>query len=90
MPPEDLPDIERRGLAAFVRRFPQVHQLIGLLGNALFITGSAFFLLQQQHTGLLAFLAGSIGMFVGQLGEIIRGLGRRRLERYDVDPWSGR
>ena len=31
-------------------------------------------------------LAGSVGMFVGQLGEIIRGLGRRRLERYDVDP----
>lgn len=89
MPPEDLPQLERRGLAAFVRRFPQVHQGIGLLGNALFITGSVFFLLQQQHTGTLAFLAGSIGMFVGQLGEIIRGLGRRRLERYDVDPSSG-
>lgn len=89
MTPEDLPQLERRGLAAFVRRFPQVHQGIGLLGNALFITGSVFFLLQQHHTGTLAFLAGSFGMFVGQFGEIIRGLGRRRLERYDVYPSSG-
>lgn len=89
MTSNELPELERRGLAAFVRRFPQVHQGIGLLGNALFITGSALFLAQQQHLGLLAFLVGSIGMFVGQLGEIVRGLGRRRLERYDVDPRSG-
>lgn len=65
-----------------VRRFPQVHRAIGLLGNALFITGSVLFLAQKQHLGLLAFLGGSIGMFVG-------GLGRRRLERYEPDRYLG-
>lgn len=72
-----------------VRRFPQVHRAIGLLGNALFITGSVLFLAQKQHLGLLAFLGGRIGMFVGQLGEIVGGLGRRRLERYEPDRYLG-
>ncbi len=85
----ELPEYERRGVAAFVRRFPQVHQGIGLLGNALFIAGSVLFLVQEQHLGNLAFLSGSVGMFVGQLGEIVRGLGKRRLERHDVDPVTG-
>ena len=84
---DDLHELERRGLLAFVRRFPQVHQGLGLLGNALFVTGSVLFLLGERHPAILAFLAGSIGMFVGQLGEILRGLGQRRLERYvPADP----
>ena len=84
-----LPKIERRSLAAFVRRYPYVHQGIGLLGNALFITGSVLFLVQRQPVGVVAFLSGSICMFIGQLGDIMRGLGRRRLRRHDLDPWSG-
>lgn len=84
-----LPKIERRGLAAFVRRYPYVHQAIGLLGNALFITGSVLFILQRQPMGVIAFLSGSICMFVGQLGDIMRGLGSRRLQRHDLDPLSG-
>jgi hypothetical protein len=89
MADRELPDYERRGLAAFVRRYPQLHQGIGLLGNALFIAGSVFFLLQEQHWGVLAFLSGSVAMFIGQLGDIVRGLGRRRLEHHNIDPWSG-
>lgn len=84
-----LPEYERRGLAAFVRRYPQVHQGIGLLGNALFIAGSVLFVVERQDVGVFAFLSGSIGMFVGQLGDIVRGLGKRRLERHDVDPVTG-
>jgi len=57
--------------------------------NALFVTGSVLFLSQERGLGLLAFLTGSVGMFLGQLGEIIGGLGRRGLERFDRDPWAG-
>lgn len=77
---------ERHALGAFVRRFPRVHLAIGLLGNALFITGSALFITQHQDVGTWFFLAGSIGMFIGTLGELVRQLGRHRLARYDVDP----
>ena len=85
-----LPNIERRGIAAFVRQYPYVHQGIGLLGNALFITGSVLFIVQRQDVGVLAFLSGSICMFIGQFGEVMRGLGKRRLRRHDLDPRSGK
>ena len=65
-----LPKIERRSLAAFVRRYPYVHQGIGLLGNALFITGSVLFLVQRQPVGVVAFLSGSICMFIGNIWHI--------------------
>ena len=48
MPPNDLPELERRGLAVLVRRFPRSIKGIGLLGNALFITGSVLFLLRER------------------------------------------
>lgn len=81
-----MPRPERHALGAFVRRFPQVHLAIGLLGNALFITGSLLFITQHQDAGTWFFLAGSIGMFLGTLGELVRQLSRHRLARYDVDP----
>lgn len=81
-----MPRPERHALGAFVRRFPQVHLAIGLLGHALFITGSVLFITQHQDVGTWFFLAGSIGMFLGTLGELVRQLGRHRLARYDVDP----
>ena len=88
MASEELPEPERKGLAIWVRRFPQVHLGIGLTGNALFVVGSILFLAKQQHVGLYFFLTGSIGMFLGQLGEVIRYAGRHRLRRFDIDPWG--
>lgn len=84
---QELREVERRGLMAFVRRFPQVHLAIGLLGNGLFITGSLMFLTGHQRLGVYTFLAGSCGMFLGSLGEVLRSLGRRRLRgRHGEDP----
>jgi len=63
-----------------------VHQGIGLFGNALFVVGSVLFILQRQDVGLWFFLTGSVGMFVGSLGNLIRVQGRRTLKRRDIDP----
>lgn len=79
-----------------MRRFPQVHLLIGLLGNAVFIAGTALFMAQRQDVGVYFFLAGSCGMFLASLGEVLRAAGRRSLAQHDVDPhdprppWSDR
>lgn len=86
MSTEDLPRTQRRGIALFVRRFPQVHLGIGLLGNALFIIGTVLFMAENEDVGTYFFLVGSCGMFLGTLGEAMRVAGRRRLARYDVDP----
>ena len=86
MPDEQLPRPERHALAAFVRRYPQAHLGIGLLGNALFILGSLLFMTKHQDLGTWFFLAGSTGMFLGTLGELLSRLGKRRLARFDVDP----
>jgi len=83
---QQLPRPERRALGAFVRRFPQVHLGIGLLGNALFVTGTVLFMTKHQDAGMWFFLTGSSGMFLGALGELVRKLGKHRLARYDVDP----
>lgn len=73
-------------LGALVQRYPHVHLGIGLLGNALFVTGSVLFMTKRPDIGLWFFLVGSSGMFVGTLGEVLRKLGRRRLVRFDIDP----
>lgn len=83
---ENLPRPERLALGAFVRRFPQVHLGIGLLGNALFVIGAVLFVTKKQDVGTWFFLTGSCGMFVGSLGEVMRKLGEHRLARFDVDP----
>jgi hypothetical protein len=75
-----------RGLGLFVRRFPQIHLGIGLLGNGLFITGTLLFMTRHQGQGVYFFLVGSCGMFLGSLGEVLRAVGRRKLARYDIDP----
>ena len=74
------------GIAAFVRTFPSVHNGIGLLGNGLFVVGSVLFIAEQQDVGLWFFLTGSIGMFIGSLGNLIRAQGRKTLWRRDIDP----
>lgn len=90
MPPQELPKAEQRGLSAFVRRFPQVHVGLGLLGNALFVIGSILFLTPYRDLATYAFIAGSAGMFIGSLGKVLRDAEWRRLQSRDVDPWGSR
>ena len=77
---------ERFALATLVWRFPQVHLAIGVVGNVLFVLGSLLFMTDRQDSGVVCFLAGSIGMLLGAVGETVRVLGKRRLAQYDVDP----
>jgi hypothetical protein len=90
MPTHELPRIERRSLSAFVRRFPQVHMGLGLLGNALFVIGSVLFLTPYRDPAIYAFVAGSSGMFIGSMGEVIRSAGWRHLQSHNVDQWGSR
>ena len=79
---------ERFALATLVWRFPQVHLAIGVVGNVLFVLGSVLFMTERQDPGVVCFLAGSIGMLLGAVGESVRVLGKRRLARFDVDPYN--
>ncbi len=77
---------ERFALATLVWRFPQVHLATGVVGNVLFVLGSALFMTDRQDSGVVCFLVGSMGMLFGAVGETVRVLGKRRLARYAVDP----
>jgi hypothetical protein len=79
---------ERYALATLVWRFPQVHLAIGVFGNVLFVLGSVLFMTGRQDSGVVCFLAGSIGMLLGAVGEAMRVLGKRRLARFDIDPYK--
>ena len=83
-----LPRPERLALTTLVWRFPQVHLGLGLIGNALFVVGTLLFLSGRDHVALWFFLVGSSGMFLGAVGETVRTLGKRRLARFDVDPFD--
>ncbi|WP_217251503.1 YrhK family protein [Streptomyces sp. AC602_WCS936] len=51
--------------------FPFIHLIIGGFGNTAFLVGSVFFLYPSlERLALWLFVAGSLGMFVGTLGEV--------------------
>lgn len=59
-------------LQEFVRTYPLIHLGFGILGNLLFIAGSACFFSPETKTlGVWLFLSGSVGMLVGRLGEAL-------------------
>lgn len=68
-------------LKTFVREFPTVHLVIGLVGNLIFFVGSVLFV--WHSTELLAiwlFIAGSFGMLLGAMGQALYVHERHRLE----------
>jgi hypothetical protein len=77
---------QSRALGLFVRRYPQLHLGIGLLGNGVFIIGTLLFMSGREGVGVWFFLVGSCGMFLGTLGEVFRVKGMHRLARTDTDP----
>ncbi|MFE7936306.1 YrhK family protein [Streptomyces griseoincarnatus] len=51
--------------------FPFIHLIIGGFGNTSFLVGSVFFLFPSlERIALWLFVAGSLGMFVGTMGEV--------------------
>ncbi|MEU3275879.1 YrhK family protein [Streptomyces antibioticus] len=51
--------------------FPLIHLIIGGFGNTSFLVGSVFFLFPSlERIALWLFVAGSLGMFVGTMGEV--------------------
>lgn len=62
----------RRWIGTALREFPWVHLGIGLVGNALFLVGSVLFFWDSVMTlAIWMFVAGSLGMFLGSVGEIL-------------------
>jgi hypothetical protein len=59
--------------------FPWVHLAIGLLGNTLFVIGSALFFWESVKTvAIWLFVIGSTGMLLGSLGELLVRIDKRR------------
>ncbi|HEX7047778.1 MAG TPA: YrhK family protein [Gammaproteobacteria bacterium] len=59
-------------LEKFVREYGWIHFGIGLIGNILFVVGSAYFMFYgNKEAGMLAFFAGSVGLLLGKIGEAV-------------------
>ncbi len=62
-----LPRLERY----LLQDFPFIHLIIGGFGNTAFLVGSVCFLFPSlERIALWLFVLGSLGMFVGSLGEV--------------------
>lgn len=57
----------------FVHDFPWFHRWIGMVGNALFVIGSVFFLFDQLVIpGTWIFVGASVGLLTDSVGEKLR------------------
>ena len=66
-------------VSTFAHDFPWFHRWMGLVGNALFVIGSVFFLFESLiMPGTWIFIGASLGMLVDSVGEKLR---RREDER---------
>ncbi|EFL10025.1 predicted protein [Streptomyces sp. AA4] len=80
-----MPLLSRAGrsdvnVKSFVREFPTIHLVVGVLGNVIFFVGSVLFL--SASTELLAiwlFIIGSLGMMLGAIGQAVYIHERHRL-----------
>ncbi|ANH39268.1 hypothetical protein I601_2852 [Nocardioides dokdonensis FR1436] len=74
-----LRSAERRWIGTAVHDFPWLHLGLGLTGNALFVVGSVMFFWDSVKTlGIWMFVLGSLGMFLGSLGELLVRVEQRR------------
>lgn len=70
-------------VSTFAHDFPWFHRWMGLVGNALFVIGSVFFLFERLVIpGTWIFIGASLGMLVDSVGEKLR---RREDERRDAE-----
>lgn len=70
---------ERGRIRQFVDDYPYVHLGLTVLGNAVFVVGSALFLVEMRTPGTWAFLLGSAAMLLGSIGTLLRWQGQREL-----------
>lgn len=60
----------RYALKTFVHKYRWIHLSIGLLGNTSFVVGSLMYLFEHsREVGTWFWLAGSVGMLLGRIGE---------------------
>ncbi len=60
-----------RTIRAVIRHYQAIHLAIGILGNVTFLAGSLLFLHQAQPWASYLFIAGSVGMLLGNLGSAL-------------------
>ncbi|MBP0614691.1 YrhK family protein [Jiella mangrovi] len=71
-------------IQALVRDYAWIHLAIGLFGNFCFVVGSVMFfkMFDAYYTlGVWLFLVGSLGMFLGSLGELAKSIYEKRETR---------
>lgn len=62
-----------------LRDFPWAHLAVGLFGNALFFVGSIMFFWENvKALAIWLFVVGSLGMFLGSVGELLVRIEKRR------------
>ncbi len=54
-----------------VKKYNWVHNTIGVIGGILFVIGSALFLADRSTAAGILFIAGSSGMLLGNVGQMI-------------------
>lgn len=71
--------VQRRWMGTALRDFPWVHLGLGLVGNTLFVIGSVMFFWSSVKTlAIWLFVFGSLGMFLGSVGELLVRIEKRR------------
>jgi hypothetical protein len=64
----------------FIREFPVVHLVIGVVGNVIFFVGSVLFLWSAlELVAIWLFIVGSFGMMLGAIGQAVYIHERHRL-----------
>jgi len=79
------PITEKRTLiGTLVRDYRWIHVTLGIIGNTSFFVGSIFFLYKSmQIPAIWLFIAGSLGMLIGSVGEAIVIFEERRIRQSD-------
>lgn len=54
-----------------VNKYRWIHSSIGVLGGLLFVIGSVLFMMEDKKTAGYLFIAGSTGMLIGNVGQLI-------------------
>jgi hypothetical protein len=69
---ETRPGARRPWLGTALHDFPWIHLSTGLVGNLLFVIGSVmFFWPSAKQLAIWLFVLGSVGMFLGSVGELL-------------------
>lgn len=70
-----------RRACAFIHDFPWIHMWLSVIGGLLFFAGSILFAIggAARTVGMGLFIAGSLGMFIGSAGQLMKEHIARRL-----------